>query len=65
MIDVAAANAQLRRPDAVIAALMQGLAVSPEQVSSHARARTLVADLLRDHGNNSSVKALARQITAS
>ncbi|OLM34771.1 putative transcriptional regulator [Pseudonocardia sp. Ae717_Ps2] len=65
LIDVAAANAQLRRPDAVIAALMQGLAVSPEQVSSHARARTLVADLLRDHGNNSSVKALARQITAS
>jgi len=65
LIDVAAANAQLRRTDAVIETLIQGLTVSPEQVASHARARALVADLLREHGDDARVKDLAKRVTTT
>jgi hypothetical protein len=33
----------------VIAALNDGLSISPEQVAAHGRVRTLAADLEREH----------------
>ncbi|MBA2473806.1 MAG: helix-turn-helix transcriptional regulator [Pseudonocardiales bacterium] len=63
LIDVARAQGQMRRPDAIISALTEGWAISPEQYASHPRVRELVADLLRtDHRNRPDVKALAERI---
>ncbi len=65
LIDVASASAQLRRTDAVINALRRSFTVSPQQARSHSRARTLIADLLRSHGDDPRVKELAGQVTSN
>lgn len=63
MIDVAQANAQLRRFDAVIAALAEGFRIAPHQLATHSRVRELVADLLRsEHSRRPEVRALAKKV---
>lgn len=66
LIDVAQAHAQLRQPDAVLAALREALQVAPEQVETHSRVRDLVADLLRgDRRSSAAVKELAARLTVA
>lgn len=63
LIDVAQAHAQLRQPDAVLAALREAMAIAPEQIETHGRVRDLVADLLRgDRRGSSEVKELAARL---
>lgn len=65
LIDVASANAQLRRTRAVITALNDAARVAPEQLASHARARELIADLMREHSHDPDVQALAERARAT
>lgn len=62
LIDIAAANAQLRRTATTVAALSEAADVAPEQFAAHDRARELVVDLVREHGFDPEVKALAKRV---
>lgn len=62
LIDVAAANAQLRRTRAVVGALTAAAEIAPEQIASHGRARELVSDLLREQSHDEEVRALAELV---
>lgn len=63
LIDVARANAQLRRFDAVVAALTEGFQIAPQQLASHARVRELVTDLLRgEQSHRPEIRALAERV---
>jgi tetratricopeptide (TPR) repeat protein len=63
LIDVAQAHAQLRQPEAVVAALREAMRIAPEQIESHSRVRELVAELLRgDRRGSSEVKELASRL---
>lgn len=63
LIDVAQAHAQLRQPEAVVAALQEAMRIAPEQIESHSRVRELVAELLRgDRRASSDVKELASRL---
>ncbi|HEU0088235.1 MAG TPA: helix-turn-helix domain-containing protein [Pseudonocardiaceae bacterium] len=63
LIDVASAHAQLRHPEAVVSSLREALRIAPEQIETHDRVRTLVADLLRgDRRTSSEVQELAARL---
>lgn len=65
LIDIASANAQLRKTRAVIDALSDAAHVAPEQLANHNRARELIADLMREHAYDSDVLALAERVRGS
>ncbi len=62
LVDVARAQAQLRRTDEVIRALTDGAAIAPELYATHPRVRDLVANLVRGGGERPDVRALAEMI---
>lgn len=63
LIDVAQAHAQLRQPEAVVAALGEAMRIAPEQIETHSRVRELVADLQRgDYRASPEVKELAARL---
>lgn len=59
LIDVAAANQQLRRTTEVVATLTTAAEIAPEQIANHNRARELISDLLHERAYDDDVRALA------